>query len=156
MGAQVGRNTQTREARRPWLLQIAVPAMVTSLVSGTGGYLFGDSAAEKKQAEIRAEVEKSRAVIRADVIKQYFAVDNQMAGKRKQMLEFILATIAKDDSDLSGWARREMQVVDKHLAELDTERTRLQKAIESKVIEVTTGEAAKKRLDQLADFGGRE
>jgi hypothetical protein len=104
-----------RHARRPWVLQILVPAFLTSLASGAGGYVFADSTAEK-----------SRSAIRADVIKQYFTVENEDAGKRKQMIRFILATLAKDDPELAVWARTEDGIVDGNMRRLEERKAELE------------------------------
>src|ERR1044072_2728958 len=89
------------ESRRPWLLRIAVPALLAALASGTGGYLFGDSLAERSRAEIRK-----------DVLAKYWAVDNEQAGKRSQILNFILETVGNDDADLARRATSERKIVD--------------------------------------------
>ena len=141
----------TREARRPWLLQLSVPALVTSLVTGSGAYLFGDSAAEKNQAAIRLEIEKNRAATRADVIKQYFSVDNEVVGKRKQMLAFIQATLAKDDPDLASWASNEARVVDVALSDLEKEKAELK----TKIASLESALANTQNQDKLRDAQAR-
>jgi hypothetical protein len=85
-----------RQSRRPWLIQVAVPAIVASLASGLGSYLFRDSIADRAEAELRR-----------DVANKYLAVDNTEAGKREQILDFIDATLARSDPELANWSRKE-------------------------------------------------
>lgn len=100
-----------QKARRPWLVRIAVPALVTGLAGAFGGYVFGDSLGARTRAEIRRST-----------LQTYFAVHNQAAGKRKQILGFIGTVLAKDDPDLAEWARKEGAVVDERLRDLEAEK----------------------------------
>lgn len=107
------------EVRRPWLLRLAAPALLAALASGAGGYLFGDSLAARNRAELRK-----------DVMNRYWSVPNDVAGKRRQILNFVMATLAKDDPDLGQWALREQEVVDQRLHELALEQRALEDELE--------------------------
>ena len=127
-------DTKRRQAKRPWWLP-----HVLSTLGAVGvtvmGVLFGDSL-----------MERSRAEIRKDVLMEYFAVDNQQAGKRDQVLRFVQAFLADDDPKLAEWVREERKVVEKALAELEEERKALDKSIEEADAELA-------RLKQQAALG---
>lgn len=91
------------DARHPWL-KVGLAALLTSLGAGAGGYLFGDSLKARSQAEIRKEV-----------LKTYFSIDNNVLGKRKQVLTFIRSTLSNDDPELAAWLNTESAVVDRGL-----------------------------------------
>jgi hypothetical protein len=102
-----------REERRwPWLLRVVLPAVLISLGTGAAGYLFGDSLEARSRAETRK-----------DVLKAYFAVDNNVPGKRRQMLTFIKRNLAKGDPELQQWVRTEESVVEKRIADAQRELT---------------------------------
>ena len=81
-----------------------VPALLVSLGSALGGYLFGDSLQARTNAQVRAEV-----------LKSYFSVENRNIGKRKQILAFVGSNLAKNDPNLLDWVKRETRIVDEEL-----------------------------------------
>lgn len=91
------------QTRHPWLT-VLLTALLTSFGAGAGGYFFGDSLKARSEADIRKEV-----------LKTYFATDNNIPGKRKQILAFIRMTLAKNDPDLAAWRKEESDVVDQVL-----------------------------------------
>jgi hypothetical protein len=113
----------SKQSRRPWLLQVAVPALVASLASGVGGYVFGDSL-----------VARNRAEIRKDIFTRYFGVDNRIAGKRKQILDFIDATMIQDDPVLAAWSRKERAVIE---SLIDDQRQQIY-ALDAEIMDIET------------------
>jgi hypothetical protein len=100
------RSTETRKARSwSWLTHAVAPALMIALGTGFVGYLFGDSLSARNRAEMRKAT-----------MDHYFAVDNHVLGKRKQLLVFIARYFAKDDPELLEWVKAEMVAIDEQLA----------------------------------------
>lgn len=106
--AQLRVRALARETDRPWPLRILTPSLFASLVLAVGGALLGDSL-----------LDRSRAEIRRDVLKLYFSVDNDVAGKRAQMVTFMRAVLAPDDPRLEQWLDAEEVVVESRRRELE-------------------------------------
>lgn len=80
------------------ILNRIVPAIIILVATTVIGYYFNDSLQERTKAEIRKEV-----------LSQYFEVENNMAGKRLQILEFTEDFLADDDEALHAWLTREKE-----------------------------------------------
>jgi hypothetical protein len=126
-----------------------VPALLVSLGSALGGYLFGDSLQARTNAQVRAEV-----------LKSYFSVENRNIGKRKQILAFVGSNLAKNDPNLLDWVKRETRIVDEELVRVDreiadlkvqiaTERAKASKNAAQKVAAKTSSPTLEGRLEDM-------
>lgn len=78
-----------------WTGRVLIPTLLGSVVAAWASMHFADSLEEKTRAEVRR-----------DVLKTYFDVSNQSAGKRQQILDFVEAVVA-DDPRLIEWVKHE-------------------------------------------------
>ena len=85
-----------------WLLKMILPSVVTGAMPFLSGYFLSDSLAEKERTELRKEI-----------FSEYLKVDNQLSGKRLQILQFSEMVPASDDPKLHEWLKAERDAVQK-------------------------------------------
>lgn len=83
------------EHKRPWIVRIVFPVLIVSLAGSFSTWIFGDSLAARTKADMRR-----------DVLTAYFSIDNEMTGKRGQILLFV-ESVLSDDPELRAWALQE-------------------------------------------------
>jgi hypothetical protein len=119
-----------QEARLPWIARVGAPILLASLASGLGGYLFGDSLHDRSRAEVRTEV-----------LKIYFGVENEVVGKRAQLLTFVDTVLARDDPELAVWVKQERAVVDDARKKVDALLAEAETRIATLEAEIAESEA---------------